>query len=380
MKQKSVLLLGSYGHSNLGDDLLMWNYLGLLKQRGFEKIYVNANTTEFIPKPIKDAYPDLHIVNTYETSALKYIDLIRSVDCVVYGGGTLYKELYASTGRSRYSVIIRMMGINLMAKWFRTRLFHLNIGIGSLRTRRGKIITKAALGAAMHTIFRDDESYMIAKNKLRIKPSKISKATDGLFLDRIWESSWNASDLIKKPSERVVGINVLSDIPDWVDRSHYIKSMHRFVTQLCKNGDRVVFIPFQHAFNPRNDLTFTKENFGDLIEAYPNCSVLPSVPIDQISNCLQNCDVFIGMRFHSLLLSVVNRVPFVAIAYDTKCWRFVEESAYPHAIKLEDIDPIRLFEQYQNTLSTRKQTTALLDTLTRQTYAEAEEALRTLSL
>lgn len=31
MKQKKVLLLGSYGQSNLGDDLLMWNYLELLR-------------------------------------------------------------------------------------------------------------------------------------------------------------------------------------------------------------------------------------------------------------------------------------------------------------------------------------------------------------
>ena len=76
MTHKSVLLLGSYGQSNLGDDLLMWNYLEFLKEHQFSEIYVNANTTQFIPDPIKKAYPNLHIIDTYKTSILEYIKLI----------------------------------------------------------------------------------------------------------------------------------------------------------------------------------------------------------------------------------------------------------------------------------------------------------------
>ena len=380
MKQTSVLLLGSYGQSNLGDDLLMWNFLELLKDRGFKKIYVNANTTELIPEPIKKAYPDLHIINTYETSILQYLKLIRHVDCIVYGGGTLYKELYSSTGRSKYSVIIRMMGINLIAKWAGTRLYHLNIGIGSLKTRLGRFISKTAIAASTHTVFRDEKSYEIAKETLGISPDKISKAPDGLFINHVWEKPWNSSRMPKKTDVPTVGVNVLSDIPDWVDRDKYIDVMRQFVAQLCKNGVNVIFVPFQHTFNPRNDLLFTTENFGDLIDKHENCSVLEGVPIDEISDCLQKCDVFVGMRFHSLLLSAANRVPFVAVAYDTKCWRFIEENSYPHAIELEKLETEKLLDLYENALHSKKKTISLLDDITNRTYREAEEALRTLSL
>lgn len=380
MKRTSVLLLGSYGQSNLGDDLLMWNYLELLKERGFKKIYVNANTTDLIPEPIKKAYPDLHIINTYETSIPEYLRLIRNVDCIVYGGGTLYKELYSSTGRSKYSVIIRMMGVNLIAKWSGTKLYHLNIGIGSLKTALGRFISKTALAASTHTVFRDEKSYEIARTTLGIAPSKISKAPDGLFINHIWEDAWNTSEMPKKSATTTVGINVLSDIPDWIDRESYIDSMRRFVTQLCKNGTHVVFVPFQHTFNQRNDLVFTRENFGDIIDRYDNCSVLEGVPIDEISDCLKKCDVFVGMRFHSLLLCAANRVPFVAVAYDTKCWRFIEENNYPHAIELEKLETETLLDQYENALHSKEQTSKLLDSITKRTYKEAEEALRTLSL
>lgn len=380
MKPKSALLLGSYGQSNLGDDLLMWNFLELLKERGFNKIYVNANTTELIPEPIKKAYPDLHIINTYETSIFQYFKLIRNVGCIAYGGGTLYKELYSSTGRSKYSVIVRMMGVNLLAKWSGTKLYHLNIGIGSLKTAIGRFISKTAISASTHTVFRDKKSYEIARTTLGIAPSKISKATDGLFINHVWENVWNTSSLHKKTDTPTIGINVLSDIPDWVDREKYIDSMRRFVAQLCRNGANVVFVPFQHTFNPRNDLAFTRENFGDLIERHANCTVLEGIPIDEISDCLRKCDVFVGMRFHSLLLSAANRVPFVAVAYDTKCWRFIEENDYPHAIELEKLETEALLDLYENALHSKKQTAALLDTVTKRTYKEAEEALRTLSL
>lgn len=381
MKKRRVLLLGSYGQSNLGDDLLMWNYLELLKERGFSEIYVNANTTELIPEPIKTMYPKLHIVTTYDTSVLSYLRLIRHVDCIVYGGGTLYKELYASTGRSRYAVIIRMMGFNLLARWTGTKLYHLNIGIGSLKTWFGRFVSRVALGAATHTVFRDQKSYNIAKDTLRLPLRRISVAPDGLFLNRIWERTWNKAAAMPKPkSGRVVGINVLSDIPDWINREHYIATMRQFVTRLLKTGNSVVFVPFQHAFNPHSDYEFTKGHFGDLIKQHDNCTLLESVPIDQISDTLRRCDVFVGMRFHSLLLATANRVPFVALAYDTKCWRFIEENEYPHALRLEDLAEDALTEHYENAVVTRKQTAEQLDVITRRTYAEMKEALRTLQL
>lgn len=382
MKPKSVLLLGSYGQSNLGDDLLMWNYLELLRARRFEHIYVNANTTEFIPAPIKKAYPDLHIVDTYNTSIFEYINLIKKVDCIVYGGGTLYKELYSSTGRSKYSVIIRMMGFNILAKLFGTKLYHLNIGIGALKTRVGRFISKLALAPSTLTIFRDQESYDFAKNKLHISSKKIIKSTDGLFLDHIWEKPWEKKELgINRAKwKNVIGINVLSDIPDWVDRGHYIEIMQKFVVERLDAGDFIVFVPFQHRFNPRNDLLFTEETFGDLLKGRENYLLLDQVPIEEASSCLQQCDLFVGMRFHSLLLSTVNQVPFVAVAYDTKCWRFIEESSYQYAVKLEELELDSLNTLCENALADKISIKKQLGQISKQTYAEAEEDIRTLSL
>lgn len=382
MKQKSVLLLGSYGQSNLGDDLLMWNYLTLLKERGFKKIYVNANTTKFIPKPIKREYPSLEIVDTYHTSIKDYVTLIKNVDYVVYGGGTLYKELYSSTGRSKYAVIIRMMGFNILAKLLGTKLYHLNIGIGALKTKMGRFISKLALSTATFTIFRDQESYNFAKNILHVPESKITKSTDGLFLNHIWEKPWRGTNIKidRKKWKKIIGINVLSDIPDWVDRAAYIKTMQNVVTKLLDDNNYLVFIPFQHRFNPRNDQKFTTEIFENVVKGRENYVILSEVPIDEVNAYLKACDLFVGMRFHSLLLSTVNQVPFVAVAYDTKCWRFIEESNYYFALKLEDLETEKLLSICEDALLHAPEIKKQLAVISKKMYAEAEEDIRTLSL
>lgn len=382
MKQKKALLLGSYGQSNLGDDLLMWNYLALLRDKGFTEVYVNANTIELIPKPIKAAYPDLKIVNTYKTSVLEYIRLIKKVGCVVYGGGTLYKELYSSTGRSPYSVTARLMVFNVLTKLLGTKLYHLNIGIGSLKTRTGRLLTKVALGAATLTIFRDQQSYDFAKDTLHVSPKKIKKSTDGLFASHIWGMPWHAADLKvdRKKYKNVIGINVLSDIPDWIDRDRYITTMRQFVTELMDQNNYVVFVPFQYAFNPQSDLVFAQETFANILKGRKNYTLLQEVPIDLVGSYLQQCDLFVGMRFHSLLLSTVNRVPFVALAYDTKCWRFIDETHYPHALQLEKLELASLMKYCNQALATKDKTVRQLDKITKQSYKEAEESLRTLNL
>ena len=382
MSHKKVLLLGSYGQSNLGDDLLMWNYLELLRERGFDEIYVNANTTEHIPDPIKKAFPNLQFVNTYETSVLRYIQLIRHVDCIVYGGGTLYKELYSSTGRSKYSVIVRMMAFNVLARMLGTKLFHLNIGIGSLKTGIGRLISKIAIRSSTMTIFRDRKSYNYARLTLRIPASKIMKSTDGLFLNHVWEKPWIKANLKvdREKFKHVVGINVLSDIPDWVDRDVYIKTMQEFVIELLDQGNYVVFVPFQHTFNPRNDLLFTHELFDDLLKDRTGYEILDEVPIDKVSSYLRQCDVFVGMRFHSLLLATVNKVPFLAVAYDTKCWRFVQENDYPFAVELEKIDTMGLMQMFNQMVDTRNDVSRQLGVVAKEMYREAEEGLRKLHL
>jgi polysaccharide pyruvyl transferase WcaK-like protein len=348
MKRNRVLLLGAYGQTNLGDDVLLYNYLKFLTEKGFKEIYINTARADLLPKSVMSKFDNVKVFETYNTSTLKLLSLLRQSDCVVYGGGTVYKELYSSTGRSKYAVILNVMGFNLIARLLGKRVYGFHIGIGTIKSAFGRLITKLALNFSEETSFRDEKSYLYAKDVLRVNNRKITLSTDGMFINSEWESVWDTLE-IPKHSGRTVGVNLLSDIPDWVDRKAYINSMVQFLDKLMADGDFVVFMPFQTDFDGHDDLTMINKEVLPKLKG-KNYYVAQDLALQNIISCLKQLDMLVGMRFHSLLLATMARTPFVGLAYDTKCWRFMDEIGYPHALKIEDLTADALYEKYQQAL------------------------------
>lgn len=380
-KNKSVLLLGSYGQTNLGDDLLMWNYLTYLRECGFTHIFVNASNAQNIPKPIIQAFPELVVLLTYRTSPLDWVRVLRRVAYAVYGGGTVYKELYGTTGRGKYSVISRIMVFNMLARLCGVQVYHLHIGIGTLKTRLGRIITHWALRTSRLTVFRDAKSYTFARDQLGLAPHTLCQATDGLFLTDRWRKVWHKSSLRlpKGQYKRVVGLNVLSDIPDWIDRQAYITALRDFAQWLLTDQQTLlVLLPFQHDFNPNSDYVFMQREILPHVQHYRNVKLVDHVPIDQAVAYFKQFDVFVGMRFHSLLLSTVAGVPFAGIAYDTKCLRFMREAGYPYALPLENADFDALKKVYTEVLSNLPKIPATLQAITEREQQKGQKCLQKL--
>ncbi len=349
MKHRRVLLLGAYGQTNLGDDLLLYNYVQLLHNKGFDEIYINTSRSELLPKSVTQDFSGIRTFETYGISPLDLLRLLRSADCIVYGGGTVFKELYASTGRSKYSVIANVALFNFLAKLLGKPVYGLHIGIGSIKTWLGRTITKIALSCSTETTFRDRSSYKYALNTLKIAPKKINLATDGLFINRSWQKPWHQLELPPHKG-KTIGVNVLSDIPDWVDRTSYITNTLDFLNKLMADGNYLVFMPFQTDFNPNNDLKFMRDEILPKLDSR-SYTVIETLDLRTIISCLQQIDLLVGMRLHSLLLATMAGTPFVGLAYDTKCWRFMQENAYPHAIKLEDATADGLYQVFQKALA-----------------------------
>ncbi len=380
IKIKSVLLLGSYGQTNLGDDLLMFNYLRLLSDRGYEKIYVNTSSDENTPAIIKKHFPSIITLRTYDTSLAEWVSIIKEVDVVVYGGGTIFKELYTSTGRFKYAVIIRIMGFNLIARLVNTPVYNLHIGVGSIRTVLGRVITKLSLLLSTYTIFRDDDSYKYAHENLSISSRKICKVTDGLFISNKWSTIWGEAQLKLAKNRPIIGMNALSDIPDWVDRKHYLLCIRKLINQLIEEKNFIIFLPFQHTFNPHSDYDFIKKEIIPHIKDKKSFLLLSDIPLELLSYYFRQLNTFIGMRFHSLLLSTINDTPFVAIAYDTKCTRFLEESKYPYYVKIEDISVEKIKTLHDQIQHNKKEIKTRLKKITRNNYIKAQRSLEDIKL
>jgi polysaccharide pyruvyl transferase WcaK-like protein len=342
------MLLGSYGQTNLGDDLLLRNYLEHFSVLGCREMHVSVSRTDLVPRSVRETYPQARYFELYRTPLLALVRMVLSVDAIVYGGGSVFKELYSSTRRGRYGVITRVMVFNLLARAMGRPIYNLNISIGHIGSRRGRWITRLGLLCSNRTLMRDGHSYRYAVRDLGLSPTRVVNSTDGLFLSRDWQGPGKPAapraGAPSPPGARVIGVNLVSDIPDWVDRKAYLAAANEFLRQLLERGDEVVLMPFQHDFTPGNDLAFMTESIDAAVLAHPGCRLLSQVTVDDVKARFGELDAFVGMRFHSLLLAAVTQTPFVGVAYDVKCSQFLSESAYDHWVELEDMTSARMLE------------------------------------
>ena len=101
------------------------------------------------------------------------------------------------------------------------------------------------------------------------------------------------------------------------------RATSEFLDWLTVHGANVVFVPFGYGSTPErlfcdNDLIVAKE----LRENMKNANRLSVIDVEykpeEILGVFRFFDMFIGMRFHSIIFSMMMGVPTIAIIYYTK--------------------------------------------------------------
>jgi polysaccharide pyruvyl transferase WcaK-like protein len=97
MRNKNIVFLGTHGQMNIGDELLLETFL---TQLGAENRYfVNSYDPAFTAAQL-GAHFHAEVFNT-ATERSKLLKYLWQADLLFFGGGSIIKELYASTGTQR---------------------------------------------------------------------------------------------------------------------------------------------------------------------------------------------------------------------------------------------------------------------------------------
>ncbi len=109
-------------------------------------------------------------------------------DRLCFGGGSIIKELYASTGRNRYSTLLMILAIVTFTRWIaRKPIAMFNIGVGPLRSKGGHRLAKLILSQVDEVTVRDEKSLATCR-ALGLEPLR---ATDAVFsADPDWLLGW----------------------------------------------------------------------------------------------------------------------------------------------------------------------------------------------
>lgn len=312
---KKVLLVGNYGAGNLGDEAILISLLDLCCCHDLIPTVISANPTETTRLYDVPSVPPIpcgirsFLRGTLSITRRAYAEC----DAVILGGGGLFTD-----ERWRAPFI---WGIHALAsKLSHKPLYCLGQSIGPLKSKHSRKIAYHAFSHAQKICVRDYASYELLL-ELGIPSEKIQIAGDLALLLPARKATY---DCRKK---------IIVSLRHWF--KHEKKILHALAQVLPNFTHAVELLPMGD-----RDLELLLE-LKHLLKI-PAEILRPTTPDELLQN-LNNCTLTIGMRLHSLILSSVQQIPCVGIAYSDKVKNFCAEAGIAHA-EITEITPELLTE------------------------------------
>ena len=290
-----ILLLGYYGFKNSGDDALLLSIIQQLKKTNNS---LSLGVLSFNPRETKEQFG---IDAVDRNNILSVIKAIKSAKMLVVGGGTLIQDSTSTKSLIYYLAVIKI------AQAFKKKVMLYANGIGPIKEENRKI-TKRIINKVDVITLREQLSLEELK-KIGVDKPKIIVTADSVFgidYEKKPKNQEKQYQLVSVRSHKNLCENFCSDIARLCDKMY---EEHNIST---------VFIPFQK----KNDLEITEKirnlmkSESEVFDTECNFSDLMSL--------MENARLCIGMRLHSLIYSVISKIPCVGLVYDQKVKAFMD--------------------------------------------------------
>ena len=320
-----ILIAGYYGYHNTGDEAILTSMLsGIRGPRPESEVTVLSYDPEWTSR-------------TYSVNSISCLDVdlirrgIQAADVVIIGGGGLFHDYWGVDPHllltQSHSGIIYYAGVGLLSSLYNKPLILYGVGVGPLLSEDGRNFTRALFDLATFTTVRDVYSRDVLDSigqdtsQVRIVPDPAVgiHRTDGR---RIKEILQQEGIIEKRPLLGVSLRNWKIGVSQETWEREVAASLDLFLTD---QGGTALFIPFQKLEGELESDEASAGRVVRLMETSPRTAILKGrYSPGEIAGLIAYCDLFIGMRFHSILLSLMGEVPAVAIGYDPKVIDFME--------------------------------------------------------
>lgn len=306
---RRVVFLGTHGQYNIGDELLLETFL---TQLGPEHRYVvNSYDPAFTRAQLAGRFTATVIDTARERGRL--LRALRTGDVLCFGGGSIVKELYASTGRHRYATLLMILAIVTYARLIaRIPIAMLNVGVGPVPSKGGRRIARWILTQVDELTVRDRRSADLCRT-IGVPARAV---TDAVF-------SVDAATLPgqlppRPPTGPVrVAVNLNFDIQNPANWETFLTGLAHALTVLhTRQPIEIHTLPMQTGFKEHDDAEVLAA-FATRIPGIPLVHHDPRSPGD-VAALIRGCDVVVSERLHAIVLAAVLGVPPFALVYDQK--------------------------------------------------------------
>jgi polysaccharide pyruvyl transferase WcaK-like protein len=321
MKNKRIVFLGTHGQMNIGDELLLETFL---TQLGAEnEYYVNSYAPDFTAAQLQPRF-QAEVFNT-ATERSRLLRYLRNCDLLFFGGGSIIKELYASVGRGTYSTLMMvLLTVTFARQVARKPIVMSNIGVGPLRTPRGKQLAGLILRQVSVLSVRDRKSYDTCMG-IGLTPPRVQLVPDAVFVN---PPAVFVDPAARRPSGGVaseklqVALNLNYDIENPANWETFQENLADALTALNRERPLAIHtVPMQSEFKAMHD----GKVLADFRERIPDIEYHIHRPADhrEAAAIIDRCDLLLSERLHALVMAAILGRPFLALMYDVKVQELV---------------------------------------------------------
>lgn len=296
-----IAVIGNYGATNIGDDAIL---TAILKELEGHKVTVFSAHPEMTKELFgTNAAPllPLGFRSVYKNGFRESFEALKKCDVAILGGGGLFQDNYL------YACFLWAWQV-FWVKFFRKPLFIYATGVGPLRTRIGRQLTRWAYDQAVLITVRDHYSANILK-KIGLK-KEVFVTADPAFM-------------FKKPDfakSRAKNTYIISLRP-WLKYSNKIIAIFdSFLQELKeKKGAEFIFVSMQQI--KERDLQMIEP----LVSKLGGELYLPR-HFSDLLQIMETAEFAIGMRYHFMIAAMLTQTPLLPISYAPKTEEIFEDS------------------------------------------------------
>lgn len=366
-----IFIVGYYGWDLVGDDCILDGIISSLKDKKKDLEFIVSSQD---PDKTEKLFP---VKAIFWNNIKELIQNIKECDMVVVGGGGIFNEYVPwkhneiLTKDSDFNVFCA--SIPILAICYEKPCMLYSIGVEPLYSDFAKRDVKLAVTLADFTCVRDNGSKEILK-QIGVEPENVEVFADPAYLIPI-PTKKRTKEL--QDNSLLVGVS----IRDWIvnNRFQWEKELtHGLDLFADKHNCKFVFLPFQQS--PE----FGK--FGDDLdimnrvrENMKNKDKVKIIQIDYdhryITQLISQCEIFVGMRYHSIILSTLFSIPCVGINYSLKIRSIIERAGLlDYSINLKSFTRKDLFLAMENCLSNKDELRNKLEEFSKEMKNKAEAA------
>lgn len=324
-----ITLLGNNSGRNLGDAAILSSILeSISKKMPNTLFYVPAVYHQWMKKHYEPKYNMKAVDVMPQTGSIRLLGIptikcfLKSDIALICDGIIFGKKLL----NPAFNYLITLFFLAPIAKLCKCKLICFNCGIGPFPSKLSKFMAKYLINSCDLVMFRENDSKELAKEIGVTKD--ILLTGDSAFINPVSNDSV-AVKILKEDYDidentKLIGVNVTSYMDSWLKDDEKIKDKNEFLLMIAKAIKDTVDVISKDENIKLKPAIFCTQPMDEAVckLVADNADAILVTNSKYLSHDIQaimrRCDVFVGMRFHSLILASAVGTPIIGLIYAPK--------------------------------------------------------------